>query len=52
MSAPKIILVLAANPLGTSTLQLDEEVKEIREAIREARQFYGNFLPNEVLPPQ
>ena len=37
MSTRKI-LVLAANPLGTTRLQLDEELKAIREAIRRSTQ--------------
>ncbi|MDF5727018.1 MAG: GUN4 domain-containing protein [Rhizonema sp. PD38] len=31
------ILVLAANPIGTSKLRLDEELREIQEALRRAR---------------
>lgn len=34
----KIILVLTANPKGTSRLRLDEEVRNIEEALRRAQQ--------------
>ena len=41
MSTPspaKTILILAANPKGTTSLRLDEEVREIEEGLRRAQQ--------------
>ncbi len=35
--AIKKILILSANPLGTERLRLDQEVREIREAIQKSR---------------
>lgn len=37
-NTPKKILVLAANPKGTTPLRLDEEVREIGEGLLRARQ--------------
>ncbi len=37
-TAPKKILILAANPKGTSKLRLDEEVRAIRQRLRQAKQ--------------
>ncbi len=33
----KTILILAANPKGTTALRLDQEVRDIREALKLAR---------------
>ncbi len=33
----KKILILSANPIGTNRLRLDQEIREIQEAIRKAR---------------
>ncbi|MEL6231129.1 MAG: hypothetical protein AAFR24_14555, partial [Cyanobacteria bacterium J06627_3] len=38
----KTILVLAANPKGTSQLRLDEEVREIREGLKRS-EHRGSF---------
>ncbi|GEM_PF-1316081 len=35
---PQKILILAANPIGTSQLRLDEELREIEQGLRAARQ--------------
>ena len=38
MSDRRKILLLSANPKGTSKLRLDEEVREIEEGLRRAKQ--------------
>ena len=39
----KTILAIAANPDGTSRLRLDEEIREIRELLREKATYRGEF---------
>ena len=41
---PQRILILAANPVGTSQLRLDEELREIEQGLRRARQREQFFI--------